>query len=780
MVRKGKYTRVTPARQARRQVRRRWQWWARLSKKKKIAVIVIPIAVLLLIIPLATYAYFARDISNQDRLMNRNNTGVVMLDKNDKVFYSIGRAQKRDLVPLDQISDTTKKALLASEDKNFYQHGGFSPVSILKAAYGNFAARDSTAYGGSTLTQQLAKNTLLSNDQSFLRKYQELAVSVAIERQYSKDQILDMYLNSVYFGENAFGIEDAAKTYFNKSPKDLTLPESAMLVGVLPAPSAYSPISGDPKLAKERQTTVLSRMVTNKFITSEEKASALKQKLDFSKAEDTNTSDAPQFAEMVLKQLYDKYGEEKVMRSGYRVNTTLDLTRQKQLQANIDSQIAYIQSRGGSNASAVAIDPSSGEVLALVGSADYSNKDFGKVNMVTTPRQPGSSFKPIYYSQALADGIITPATILDDSPKDFGGYKPLDADKQFRGDVTVRSAINQSLNIPSVEVMQKIGVKKAVEAANAMGLDTIDENKDYGLALALGTAEAPLLDMTNAYAAFANQGKQYQPILIKQINDKYDKTISKTNETSRSVLSEQGAYLISDILADNQAKAPIFGSSLTVPNHTVAVKTGTTDDNRDAWTIGYSPKLAVGVWVGNNDNTIMQSGGSDMAGPIWKNTMIQALGDSPDVSFTKPSGIVDRAVCSGTGALSSSSGNGTYNEKFLASALPTKYCSAQPEPKPQKTEPEKPAEKPVEIKCPEGQTGSPPNCQQEEPESCPEGQTGSPPNCQQEEPESCPEGQTGSPPDCQIEEGDEDPIDSSQNRPGNSNGLGRVRNALGA
>ncbi len=667
---------MTKVRQARRTGKRGWRWFRNLSKPKKIMVIAGPILAFLIITPLLTYLYYANDISDQERLMNRNNTGVALVDKNGETFYTVGKAAHRQLVPLDGISEDMKHAVIASEDKDFYQHDGFSVPGIIRSLFNNVSAGSITG-GGSTLTQQLAKNTLLSENQTFLRKYQELFIAVAIEQQYSKDQILDMYLNSVFYGENAFGIEDAAKIYFGKSPKDLDLAESAMLVGVLPAPSAYSPISGNPEYAKERQTTVLGRMVTNGYITDAQKQAALAESLAYAPQTNTNNSEAPHFAEMVMQELYDKYGEETVTRSGYQVKTSLDLNLQRQLKEDVAKQMSFIQKNGGSNAGAVAIDPTNGEVRALVGSADWNNAEWGKVNMATTARQPGSSFKSIYYAGALADGTITPATILHDKLTDFGGYTPLDADKKFRGDVTVRSAISQSLNIPSVEVMQKYGVSEAVKTAKQLGITTLDENKNYGLSLALGSAEVPLLQMTNAYAAFANQGQQYSPTIINSIKNKFDSTIFTASEKPRTAISSQGAFLISSILSDNSARAPIFGSSLTVPGRTAAVKTGTTDDSRDAWTIGYTPQMVVGVWVGNNNNAVMKNGGSGMAGPIWINAMKQALSGVPNTPFTVPSGVIQKPVCRGDGGLASTSGTNTYNEYFLSSALPSNTCNAQ-------------------------------------------------------------------------------------------------------
>ncbi|MDB5167841.1 MAG: putative Peptidoglycan glycosyltransferase [Candidatus Saccharibacteria bacterium] len=677
MQRQGKYTKkVSATERVKRRTKRRWLWFTGLTRKQKIVLIAGPILAFLILVPLITYLYYANDISDQERLMNRNNTGVALLDKNGEVFYSIGRAKPQQLLPLDQISDTTKQALLAAEDKDFYNHSGFSVLSIIKAMYANVAARDATGYGGSTLTQQLAKNTLLTANQTFLRKYQELAISVAIEQQYTKDEILNMYLNSVYFGENAFGIQDAAKTYFNKSPKDLTLAESSMLIGVLPAPSAYSPISGSMEYAKERQGTVLTRMVNNKFITSKEKEAAQSQELAYSTEASTANTVAPHFAEMVVKELNEKYGEERVARSGYQVKTTLDAAMQKQLSESIDANIRFIERNGGSNASAVAIDPTTGEVRALVGSADWTNEEWGKVNMVTTPRQPGSSFKPIYYAEALAQGVVTPATILADVPTDFNGYKPLNANRTFSGNVTARQALSRSLNIPAVKVMQQLSVEESMVAAKRMGIE-LDDKTDYGLSLALGSVEASLLQMTNAYAAFANQGNQFEPVSIVSIADKYNKTIFTSKVRSKEVQTPQGSYLISSMLSDQTARAPIFGSSLTLRGRTAAVKTGTTDNSRDAWTIGYTPQLAVGVWVGNNNNNTMLNGGSGMAGPIWVRAMQNLLADKPNAAFTAPSGVVQRSVCIGTGGLASNDGSGTYKEYFLGSALPKETCNTK-------------------------------------------------------------------------------------------------------
>lgn len=660
----------------------RWKWFKGLSKPKKVALIGGPILAFLVLTPIFTYFYYASAISDPDRLMNYSNTGVVLLDKSGKSFYSFGTADRGERLPLNKISDYTEKALISAEDKDFYKHSGFSLIGIIGALYANILSGDATGYGGSTLTQQLAKNTLLSSNQTFFRKYQELTVALAIEQTYTKDEILDLYLNSVYYGEGAFGIGAAAEIYFGKPAADLNLAESTMVIGLLPAPSAYSPISGSPEYARERQTTVLGRMVDNNAITQAEADAAKNEVLAYAEQGEGVNGTAPHFAEMVLGELYKEYGEELVTRSGFRVTTTLDVDLQESANDAVDSQIGFIEQNGGSNASVVAIDPASGEIRALVGSSDYNNTDFGKVNMATTARQPGSSIKPLYYAEAMQRNLITPATILEDEPTNFGGYQPLNADRSYRGNVTVRSAISQSLNIPSVKVMEKLGVANSVDALKRLGVSTVDDSTDYGLSLALGTSEAKLTDMTNAYATFANGGGQYDPTTITEIDDKYGKQIfKKSTKSAEQVMGEAASFLISDILNDESARAPVFGGSLNTNGYDVAVKTGTTDEARDAWTIGYAKQLAVGVWVGNNDNTPMDNGGSSMAGPIWRNTILAGLKGQQNQPFMAPSNVERLVICRSDGQRAVGGGTeGTYQEYFANGTTPQGTCNVPKEP----------------------------------------------------------------------------------------------------
>lgn len=679
MPRQGIYSKkVSPLARAKRSIKRRWREFRGYSKKKQALIIASPIVAFLILVPLGTYLYYYHDISNQQRLMNANNTGVVLLDNTGKTLYTTpGRTANRALVPLDKISPDMQHALISSEDKNFYTNDGFSITGILRALYDDVTSH-SIAGGGSTITQQLAKNTLLSGNRTILRKYQELTIAVAIDHRYSKDQILDMYLNSVFFGGTNFGVTAASKFYFNTTPDKLDLAQSAMLVGVLPAPNAYSPTLGSLKYAQERQAYVLGRMKADGYITAAQEQAALNEKLSYATPTSQDSTIAPAFVQMVLKQLYQKYGQENVLRSGFEVKTTLNIKMQQQLEAAVQAHIAYINSGGGTNASAVAEDPTTGEVRALVGSADWNNPDWGKVNMATTARQPGSSFKTIYYTGALANGTINPATILKDEPTDFGGYQPHDADLSWRGNVTVRRAISQSLNVPSVEVMQKYGIKNAITTAQNLGITAINPNHNYGLSLALGSAEVPLNQMVGAYSAIANGGMRNTQTIIRSINDKFGKTIYTEHSTPQRAISEQASFLIADILSDYSARAPIFYNTLTVPGHPkVAVKTGTTDDDRDAWTIGFTPKIAVGVWVGNNNNKVMQDGGSDMAGPIWTAAMSDYLAGTSGDPYNEPVGVVQRNVCYGTDDLAATSGTNTFSEYFMAQYLPSGTCNAQ-------------------------------------------------------------------------------------------------------
>lgn len=688
--------------------------------KKHILVAFGGFAILLIFVALFTYFYFARDLKSKETVMNRNNTGVLLLDHKEEPFFSFYQAQQKTFVPLDQIPNYMQQAVIAMEDKEFYSHPGFSIRGIIRAFAVNFRSGE-IRHGGSTITQQLVKNALLNPRRDFLRKYQELILAQEIERRFTKNEILEMYLNSVYFGEGAFGVEEASLTYFNKSAKNLTLAESSLLTALLKAPSSLSPVSGDQKRAIERQKIVLQEMASQGFITSEEKERTEKQKLVFKEKENFINDFAPHFALMVLEELEERYGgEEKVARSGFKVKTTLNLEWQKHAEVAVKNHVNTLARNRASNGGAVAIDPKTGEVRTLVGSKDWFNEDFGKFNIATALRQPGSAFKPIVYAAGFEQRVISPATILRDEPTTFtgpyvqGSYTPRNYDGRFRGPVLARRALANSLNVPSVEVMSKVGLPEAIQMAQRIGITSLKDPSNYGLSLVLGGREVKPIELTNAYAAFANGGEVNKITTILEIKDKNGQTIyTATPEKNRAVRPET-AFLISSILSDSQARQEVFGNALDI-SRPAAVKTGTTQDFRDAWTVGYTPSLAIGVWVGNNDNTPMDSvAGSLGAAPIWRSLMERFLQGTPVEAFSPPPGIIPLWICGDNGLRleNKESTSSAKLEYFIPGTEPSGVCIV-PTPTPTPTPVPSPAPTPENQENKEGE-GKPENKPEEE------------------------------------------------------------------
>lgn len=647
----------------------------------------------LAIVPVFTYIYFIQDLESKESIMNRNNTGIILLDKNKQPFFTFNEASNKTYLPISEIPDHMQQAVISVEDKEFYKHEGFSIKALLGALIADIKKQE-LAYGGSTITQQLVKNSLLSSQKSFLRKYQEIVLAQEVERRYSKDEILEMYLNSVYFGEGAFGVEEASKRYFGKPVKEISVAESALLASLLPSPTALSPLNGSKESALERQKFVLDNMQEQGYLTSEQKQQAKEQRLVFKEVDDSNLNKmGVHFALLVKEELIKRYGEEYVSRSGFRVTTTLDLEWQKYAESTVAQQVEVLKRNRVSNGSAVVIDAQTGEIRVLVGSKNWQDGQFGKVNVAISDRQPGSSFKPIIYSLALEKRIITPSTILKDQPTTFktdGGpdYKPKNYDGTFRGNVLPRRALANSLNIPSVEIMSKVGVTQALEYTNNLGLTTLKDPSQYGLSLVLGAGEVKLLELTNVYATFANQGRKNEPTLISEIEDKYGETIYQYQPKNEQVLSEETAFIISSFLSDNRARQEVFGNSLTV-SRPAAVKTGTTEDYRDAWTMGFTPDIAVGVWVGNNDGKQMdQVAGSMGAAPIWKLLIEKFSIGTPVKQFTMPSGVSSVTVCSNNGGRVSEATSSGYSEFYIRGTEPTIVCVIpKPTPKPEENKP---------------------------------------------------------------------------------------------
>lgn len=646
----------------------------------------------LLTIGFITYIYFAGDLVSKESIMNRNNTGVVLLDRSGKPFFSFYEGRASTFAPLNEIPNDLRNAIIAVEDKDFYNHPGFS-IKAIGAAIIADVKRQELRFGGSTITQQLVKNVLLTHDKTFLRKYQEIILAAEIDRRYSKDEILEMYLNSVYFGEGAYGVGDAAQVYFGKGVSTLNLAQSVVLASLPVAPSRLSPISGDKEELKGRVQFVLSKMVEQAHIKDDQRKEAEQTQLTYQTQKDMEPSHAAHFALMVKEELKRQFGEEKVSRSGFKVTTTLDLDWQTYAEDQVFNQVKKLASSKVSNGAAVVMDPKTGEVKALVGSYNWYDDKFGKVNIADTPRQPGSAFKPIVYTAGLEKRIITPATVLHDTPisipqSDGQAYKPVNYDGRFRGDVLVRRALANSLNIPAVEVMQKVGVGSGLDMAKRLGITTLEDSSLYGLSLVLGSGEVKLLEMTGVYATFANGGIKAKPILITKIDDKDGDRVFTSGISANKVLDPEVAFLLSSILSDNNARAEVFGNALTI-SKPAAVKTGTTNDYKDSWTVGYTPSLAVGVWVGNNDNTPMDRiAGSLGAAPIWRNLMEKYLAGTPIERFSPPTSIVQRSICRSNGLLltDNPATSSAQLEYFLKGSEPTKVCVIElPPPPPEAT-----------------------------------------------------------------------------------------------
>ena len=668
--------------------------------RKQLAYSALGIFLAFVVLTIGTYIYFAQDISSKDRLLNHNNTGITLLDDQGNPFFTFDQPKTIRYTNIVDIPVSMQQAVVAAEDKGFYTNAGFSLRGIARAFVVDISGGQ-LAQGGSTITQELVKNALLNSNKNFLRKFQEFVLAVEIDRRYSKQDILELYLNSVYFGEGAFGVENAAQAYFGKDSKQLDLAQTSLLTGLLPAPSYYDPIANGPTAAIAKQHIVLKEMVANGSITQTQADAAMNEKLIFiaPQKDETVNELAPHFALYVKKLIDDKYGDDTAVQQGFKVKTTLNSQWQTYAEQVVKNQVTYLLSDKATNGAVVVLDPKTGAIKVMVGSYDWNDPKFGKANMAISPRQPGSSFKPIIYGKAIEDHLITAATILQDVPTDFGGgYKPLDYDKSFRGPVTVRRALDNSLNIPAVEVMQKLGVANGVNEATQFGITTMQGPSQYGLSLVLGTAEIPLLEMTSAYSAFANQGDRNDTFAISEITNKYGDTIFTNTPVVTHVIDKGVAFIISSILSDNATRAEEFGNALTI-SRTAAVKTGTTENFRDALTIGYTPSLVVGVWVGNNDNTPMDNiAGSLGAAPIWRLLMTQYLQHTPLESFQIPDDVVQKPACPyglptitpsptplppGSKPPVQTLNKGIYNEYFLTGTEP-KECSA-PTPSPSPT-----------------------------------------------------------------------------------------------
>ncbi len=553
-----------------------------------------------------------------------------------KLLYEIYQEQKRTVVDLKDISPWVIKATVIVEDKHFYEHSGIRVTSIIRAQISNILGRASGGGGASTLTQQLIKNALVGNERSYYRKIKEAILALRLEQKFDKDQILKMYLNEIPYGSTNYGIEAAAQSYLKKSAKDLTLAESAMLASIPQRPSRYL---NDFEALKARRDHILKLLLTDNQITPKEYEEAIAQEIKLEKT--SGILAAPHFVLYVKQILGDKYGEKAVDEGGYKVITTLDLDKQLLAEKIVKEQgDKFVTEADANNASLVAIDPKTGQIISMVGSRDFENDEInGQYNVATLARrQPGSSFKPFVYALAFEKGY-TPETVLYDVTTNFdrrsgSDYTPKNYDGKENGLVTMRKALQGSLNIPAVKTLYLVGVKETIEFAGRFGYTTF--TGDYGLSLVLGGAEVKLLEHTNAYATLANQGVYNSPVSILKIVDNTGKIIEewKPREGTKAIEPEVSAT-ITNVLSDNNARAYVFGSNSTLflPERPLAAKTGTTNDNKDAWTMGYTPSLAVGVWVGNTKPSPMKAGGNKLAGVIFNQFIKEALAGTPAESF---------------------------------------------------------------------------------------------------------------------------------------------------
>lgn len=607
---------------------------------------------------LAAFAYFAPQIPDPQSIITRRvSESTKILDREgETVLFNVHGNEKRTIIPLEEMSNHLKYAVITAEDANFYNHRGLDIKGVGRAIFVNIKDRGLTQ-GGSTITQQLVKNSLLGVQKTFSRKFKELILALQIEQRFEKDQILWMYLNQVPFGSNIFGAEEASQGYFGKPARELTLNESAILASILKATSYYSPYGSHKNEMLERKNLILDRMLELGFISEEELGQAKNEEMRLASPVSGGIL-APHFVMMVREYLVEKYGEDTIQNGGLKVYTTLDWKMQQKAEEIIQKYADRNEElfKAG-NAALVALDPRSGEILALVGSRNYFDiEKEGNFNVITAFRQPGSAFKPIVYSAALDKGL-TDKTILFDVRTEFnphcppdgnqekdqydlGCYHPQNSDEKFRGPVTLRQALASSLNVPSVKILYLAGIQESLKRSQDFGIKFLGNTKDFGLSLVLGGGDVRPLDLVSAYGIFANDGIYSRPNFILKVEDAEGNVIEESATEPERKLSAETARMMNDILSDNSARALLFGlsSPLYIADRPVAAKTGTTQKFRDAWTIGYTPSLAVGVWVGNNDNTEMtrEGGGISAGAPIWREFIMEVLKDQPNEEFPRP------------------------------------------------------------------------------------------------------------------------------------------------
>jgi len=612
-------------------------------------------------------------------------------DKNGVMLYKIYRNQNRTLVPLKDVPDFFIKATLAIEDKDFYNHKGVSLKGIIRAAIHNLTNPENGKEGGSTITQQLVKNVLLTSEKTWERKIKEAVLALMVEEKFSKNQILQMYFNEVPYGGVAYGAEEAAQKYFRKSVRDINPSESAFLAGITRSPSVYSPFGLFPDLVKKRQEQVINEMIKAKNLTLEEAAKISAEPLRF--AVQKEFIKAPHFVFYIKELLAEKYGLQTVEEGGLEIVTTLDYSLQQETEKIIQEELEKLKSLRIGNGAALIVSPKTGAVLSMVGAKDYFDfeKD-GNVNVIFSLRQPGSAIKPVNYATALQTGF-TAATIIPDTPITFKiaglpPYSPKNYDNKFHGNVPLRTALASSLNVPAVKVLASYGVDRMIKTGQSLGITSWNEPSRFGLSLTLGGGEVKLFDLVQTYSVLANLGEKIDlnPLVsVKTSRGKIlyqNNCLLKKNCPSEKVLDSGISFILNSILSDNEARTLAFGpnSLLKIDGKTVSAKTGTTNNLRDNWCLGYTPSFAVGVWVGNNDNTPMSYVASGVTGatPIWNKIITTLLAERPDESWFMPENVTEVKICRATGTLSCAGCPNIRSEYFLKGTEPKTACQFEP------------------------------------------------------------------------------------------------------
>ncbi len=658
--------------------------WKFLGKRKvKLSTRFLILVSIVGVVIVSFWFYILQGLPSPRELDSREpEVSTKIYDRNGNLLYKIYKDENRTIVSLDRIPLHVRLSTLAAEDAEFYQHPGFSLRGIFRAIVSDL--NTGSLQGGSTITQQLVKNVLLTPEKTLTRKIKEIILSIGVEASYTKDQILAMYLNEVSYGGTSYGIEEASENYFGKDVSELTLAEAAFLAGLPKSPTAYSPFGQNPDLAFERQREVLRLMRINKFITEAQETEALNQRITF--VPNRTEIKAPHFVMYIRQLIVDKYGEDMVEKGGLEVTTSLDLPTQITAETIVKTEVDRLKGLNVGNGAALVVNPQTGEILAMVGSKDYFDvAGDGNVNVTLRLRQPGSSIKIVNYSYALGHGF-TPASTIDDSPVTYvtpgsPPYSPKNYDGEFVGKVSLRSALAQSRNIPAVKVLASYGVSKMIEQGQNLGITTWNDPSQYGLSLTLGGGAVTALDLAKVYATVANSGKRpdFTPILL--VKDYKGRVLEKSSPKSEEVLDPRVAYTLTDILKDNPARAPEFGANsyLVIKNHPeVAVKTGTSNDLRDNWAVGFNQNFLVLAWVGNNDNSPMSRIASGVTGasPIWNKIMSAVINGAPSIDWKAPDGMSKVNICTITGTLPCNSCP-TKQEWFLDEQKPTRACTEE-------------------------------------------------------------------------------------------------------